>query len=127
MTTGPAEGPELAGQVRSLEFHGHEWLAYAEAGIALVDAHEVAPERIAVQAEPQQPGLGDRVRAMLGRSVADPDPGPEHTGHHRRTDLIFRIMGGPRPARGDQVRLAVDLDRLLVFDPGGRRVDPVRR
>ncbi|MBO2446454.1 ABC transporter ATP-binding protein [Actinomadura barringtoniae] len=125
--TGPAHGPELTGQVRTLEFHGHEWLAYAEAGIALVDAHDVAPERAAVPAAAHQLGLGDRMRAMLGRPVNDPDPGPEHTGHHRRTDLIFRITTGDRPARGDQVRLSVDLDRLLVFSPDGRRVDPVRR
>jgi hypothetical protein len=33
----------------------------------------------------------------------------------------------PGPNRGDIVHLAVDLDRILIFDRDGHRVDPVAR
>ncbi|MEU5881497.1 ATP-binding cassette domain-containing protein [Spirillospora sp. NPDC047279] len=121
--SGPATGQELTGQVRTLEFHGHEWLAYAEAGIPSVDATEftqrVAPQHV-------EPAVS-RVKALFRRPAPQPEPELEHTGHHRRTDLIFRIISGPRPQRGEEVRLAVALDRLLVFDARGRRIGPVSR
>ncbi|GAA2576527.1 ATP-binding cassette domain-containing protein [Actinomadura fulvescens] len=116
-------GQQLVGQVRALEFHGHEWLAYAEAGIPSVDPAEFTQRPV----QPPPPVQPSRIRAFFGRPAPEPEPEPERTGHHRRTDLIFRITTGPRPDRGDDVRLAVDLDRLLVFDSAGRRVDPVAR
>ncbi|SNR71712.1 ABC transporter ATP-binding protein [Actinomadura mexicana] len=119
-------GTVLSGQVRALEFHGHEWLAYAEAGIPTVDATEVGrPERPRVPAA-ERPGLRDRVRALFGRP-AEEAPIEEHAGHHRRSDLVFRIAPGGRPDRGDRVALAVDLDRVLFFGADGRRITPVHR
>ncbi|TYB43536.1 ABC transporter ATP-binding protein [Actinomadura chibensis] len=126
--TPAAPGTVLSGQVRALEFHGHEWLAYAEAGIATVDATEIGRPPRPAPAAPERPGLRDRVRELLGR----PNQGgeaveEEHAGHHRRSDLVFRIAPGDRPNRGDHVALTVDLDRVLFFGADGRRVNPVLR
>ncbi|QFG25707.1 ABC transporter ATP-binding protein [Actinomadura sp. WMMB 499] len=121
-------GTVLSGRVRSLEFHGHEWLAYAGAGIPVVDANEVGRPARAGYAEPARPGVRDRVRALLGRPAAvGGPPQEEHAGHHRRSDLIFRIGPGMRPNPGDHVALTVSFDRMLIFDSDGRRVTPVRR
>ncbi|MFG2086777.1 MULTISPECIES: ABC transporter ATP-binding protein [unclassified Spirillospora] len=118
-------GTVLSGQVRALEFHGHEWLAYAEAGIPCIDATEVGrPPR--PETRPGQPGLRDRLRDMLGRPAPE-EPVEEHAGHHRRSDLVFRIAPGNRPNRGDHVALRVDLDRVLFFGADGHRVTPVNR
>ncbi|WP_131738683.1 ABC transporter ATP-binding protein [Actinomadura roseirufa] len=128
-----AAGAVLTGQVRALEFHGHEWLAYAEAGIPTADVNEVGRVVPPEPPAPERAGLGARLGALvttaLGRSAGadEPVPAEHHAGHHRRSDLIFRIGSGDRPDRGDRVALTVDLDRLLLFDTAGRRVTPVRR
>ncbi|WP_141577299.1 ABC transporter ATP-binding protein [Actinomadura sp. WMMA1423] len=122
-----AAGTVLSGQVRALEFHGHEWLAYAEAGIPTVDASEVGrPERPRAAAA-ERPRLGERVRALFGRPAEQEEPHEEHAGHHRRSDLVFRIGPGGRPDRGERVALAVDLERILFFGAHGRRITPVQR
>ncbi|MEV5827066.1 ATP-binding cassette domain-containing protein [Spirillospora sp. NPDC052242] len=121
-------GTVLSGQVRSLEFHGHEWLAYAGAGIPVVDANQVGRPVRAGYTEPERPGIRDRVRTMLGRPAADAaPPEEEHAGHHRRSDLVFRIGPGQRPNPGDHVALTVAFDRMLIFDAAGKRVTPVQR
>ncbi|TDD66256.1 ABC transporter ATP-binding protein [Actinomadura rubrisoli] len=123
-----APGTVLSGQVRALEFHGHEWLAYAEVGIPTVDANEVGGIKKPDEPEPEQIGLVGRLRALLGRSAVVDEPAPEgHAGHHRRSDLVFRIASGNRPNRGDHVALCVDLERVLLFGADGRRVTPVQR
>ncbi|TDE24045.1 ABC transporter ATP-binding protein [Actinomadura sp. 6K520] len=119
-------GTVLSGQVRELEFHGHEWLAYAEAGIPTVDATEVGRPPPPERRETWRPGLRDRLRDMLGRP-SPAEPAEEHAGHHRRTDLVFRIPPGSRPNRGEHYALRVDLNRVLFFDADGRRVTPVQR
>ncbi|MEU8796806.1 ABC transporter ATP-binding protein [Spirillospora sp. NPDC048819] len=119
-------GTVLSGQVRALEFHGHEWLAYAEAGIPTIDATEVGRPPQPETVEPERPGLGDRLRSMLGRPVHE-EPVEEHAGHHRRSDLVFRIAPGNRPNRGDHVALRIDLSRVLFFGADGHRVTPVHR
>ncbi|GAA2458737.1 trehalose ABC transporter ATP-binding protein SugC [Actinomadura vinacea] len=128
-----AEGRTLAGRVRVLEFHGHDWLAYAEAGIPTVDAAAVgAPQPTAgrpgtANGAAPPAGLGARVRALLRRdTVPEPIVEEEHSGHHRRSDLVFSA-GTDRPERGGEVRLDVDLDRMLIFGPDGRRITAVRR
>jgi multiple sugar transport system ATP-binding protein len=120
-------GTVLSGQVHSLEFHGHEWLAYAQAGIPTVDANEFGRPRPAPAQAPQQPGLLDRVRELLGRPPEPVDDGEEHSGHHRRSHLIFRANPGQRPDRGDHIALTVNLDRMLLFGADGRRVTPIQR
>ena len=122
-----AAGTVLSGQVRALEFHGHEWLAYSEAGIPTIDATEVGRPQQPVPQQPERPGLRERMRAMLGMPVRDEQPVEEHSGHHRRSDLVFRIAPGDRPNRGDRVALTVDLERVLFFGADGRRVNPVHR
>ncbi|MGP4027801.1 ABC transporter ATP-binding protein [Actinomadura sp. 3N407] len=119
-------GTVLSGQVRALEFHGHEWLAYAEAGIPTIDATEVGRPRPPQTVEPERPGLRDRLRSMLGRPTYE-EPVEEHAGHHRRSDLVFRISPGNRPDRGDHVALRVDLSRVLFFGEDGHRATPVHR
>ncbi|MGH3240687.1 MAG: ABC transporter ATP-binding protein [Spirillospora sp.] len=126
----PAQpGTVLSGQVRALEFHGHEWLAYAESGIATVDVSEVGRPARPAAYEPERPGLRDRLRTLLGRPPEQvEEPVEEHAGHHRRrADLIFRIAAGHRPNRGDHIALTVDLDRILFFGADGRRATPVHR
>jgi multiple sugar transport system ATP-binding protein len=121
------QGTVLSGQIHSLEFHGHEWLAYAQAGIPTVDANEFGrPVPAAAPAAPQ-PGLRDRLRGMLGRPSVEAGQAEEHAGHHRRSDLIFRANPGQRPNRGDHVALTVNLDRMLLFGADGRRITPVHR
>ncbi|WP_067461835.1 ABC transporter ATP-binding protein [Actinomadura macra] len=124
-----APGTVMSGQVRALEFHGHEWLAYAEAGMPTVDANEIGAIRTPAPHETPEPtGLLDRLRTRLGRpAFAHDPPQEEHAGHHRRSDLVFRIAHGDRPNRGDHVALAVDLERILLFGADGRRVTPVQR
>ncbi|MEU5992666.1 ATP-binding cassette domain-containing protein [Spirillospora sp. NPDC047418] len=120
-------GSVLSGQVRALEFHGHEWLAYAEAGIPTVDAAEVGRPPQAPSATAERPGWRDRMREMIGRPPPDEPAPEEHSGHHRRSDLVFRIAPGDRPNRGDHVALTVDLGRVLFFGDDGRRITPVQR
>jgi multiple sugar transport system ATP-binding protein len=117
-------GRTLTGRVRVMEFHGHDWLAYAEAGIPTVDPNAIGRPRPA-SAGPR-PAAGGRLRGLLRRTER-PGPVPEeHAGHHRRSDLIFR-SGTERPARGDDIRLDVDLDRILLFAADGGRITSVRR
>ncbi|KAB2386407.1 ABC transporter ATP-binding protein [Actinomadura montaniterrae] len=120
-------GTVLSGQVHALEFHGHEWLAYAQAGIPTVDASEFGRPVPAAVPEVRRPGLRDRLREMLGRPSGEPGRAEEHEGHHRRSDLIFRANPGQRPNRGDHVALTVNLDRMLLFGADGRRITPVQR
>ncbi|MFI0368232.1 ABC transporter ATP-binding protein [Actinomadura sp. 1N219] len=124
-----APGSVLSGQVRALEFHGHEWLAYAETGITTVDANEVGRPAAPAAYEPESPGLLDRVRTMLGRPSQTEEPVEEHApGHHRRrADMVFRIAPGDRPNRGDRVALTVDFERVLFFGADGKRVTPIHR
>ncbi|MFF5263326.1 ABC transporter ATP-binding protein [Actinomadura viridis] len=125
--TGGAEERTLTGRVRVLEFHGQDWLAYAEAGIPTVDAGAVGTRPRARPPRPASGGLAGRLREMLGRPAGAPEPPrEEHSGHHRRSDLVFRA-GARRPERGQEVRLEVDLDRMLIFGMDGRRITAVRR
>ncbi|MFA1539219.1 ABC transporter ATP-binding protein [Actinomadura monticuli] len=119
-------GTVLSGQVRALEFHGHEWLAYAGAGIPTIDATEVGRPP-APPHEAERSGWRDRMREMLGRPSREEDVAEEHAGHHRRSDLVFRIAPGDRPNRGDHVALTVDFGRVLFFGADGRRITPVQR
>ncbi|QXJ25108.1 ABC transporter ATP-binding protein [Actinomadura graeca] len=124
-----APGTTLSGQVRALEFHGHEWLAYAEAGMPTVDANDIGATRPPDPPAHSEPaGLMARLRTRLHRpSFTDETPQEKHAGHHRRSDLLFRIASGDRPNHGDHVALTVDLERILLFAADGRRVTPVQR
>ncbi|MCW2883797.1 MAG: Multiple sugar transport system ATP-binding protein [Streptosporangiaceae bacterium] len=123
LSTADDPGPLLSGRLRALEFHGHEWLAHAEAGIPSVDAESAG-------APPRPPGPPPRrTTTWWGRQRPPETPAPsgQAHGHHRRSDLVFRAGSGRGLNRGETVHLAVDLDRILIFDQDGRRVDPVHR
>lgn len=99
-------------------------------------AGRAAGRRDATAAEPPPPPTtGERIRTSLGRLFGTADPAePErpiprspHAGHHRRSDLVFRVPSGRGLSSGHTVHLAVDLDRVLVFAAGGRRIGPVQR
>jgi multiple sugar transport system ATP-binding protein len=141
VATPPAPTPRTAGdaflsvRLREFEFHGHEWLAYAEAGIPAIDPSEF--ETPARAAAPKRPSAAERLwdRLRGRRGGAPPENGdPRHDhghqgghGHHRRADLLFRVSSCRGLAPGQEIRLAVDLDRILVFGQDGRRLDPVQR
>jgi multiple sugar transport system ATP-binding protein len=132
---GPSASSVLSVRLREFEFHGHEWLAYAEAGIPAIDSSEFDPPARA--AAPERPSAAERVWERLRGRRGDAAPangGARHEaahaaghGHHRRADLLFRVSSCGGLAPGQQLRLAVDLDRIFVFGQTGRRLDPVRR
>src|SRR5690606_2579110 len=119
----------LSGTVRSLEYHGHEWLARVDADVTVVDAAALgAPARPRPLVPPRPAGPVERALSLLrGRRRAPlPEP-PAHVGAHRRSDVLVRLHTRDGCDQGSPVHLAVDLDRVLVFDGHGRRVDPVTR
>ncbi|WP_433184160.1 ABC transporter ATP-binding protein [Actinoallomurus sp. CA-150999] len=130
----PAADGLLAGRVRALEFHGSEWLAYAEAGLPHVDA-EAPYENEAPSPAPARQANGHGDGGMLRRIlrtaglVTEEAPAERisHGGTHRRSDVVFRLESRSGVTAGDTVRLAVDTDRVLFFGDDGRRIDPVRR
>jgi multiple sugar transport system ATP-binding protein len=137
----PGRAQVLSGRLRNLEFHGHEWMAYAEAGIPAVDPDEVTEPRFAPAAPSRPATTATRVKASLGRlfgaagghhsidAVSPPGvtAATGRSGHHRRSDLVFRAGTSRGLSLGSAVHLAVDLDRILIFGGNGRRVDSVRR
>lgn len=131
----PGAGPTLSGRLRALEFHGHEWMAYAEAGIPAVDPEEVTAPQQATAKVPT-PTSGGRLKSSFGRLFGTPESvvaedaaksSAGRSGHHRRSDLVFRIGSSRGLTTGSVVHLTVDLDRVLVFDANGARIDRVRR
>jgi multiple sugar transport system ATP-binding protein len=139
----PRSGPMLSGRLRNLEFHGHEWLAYAEAGIPAVDPEDVSEPRFAPAGPTRPPTTATRVRTSLSRLFGSADDhhttaaaympgsaavtGSGRGGSHRRSDLVFRVGSSRGLAPGDNVHLAVDVDRILIFGGDGGRVDTVHR
>ncbi|MCO5996364.1 ABC transporter ATP-binding protein [Actinoallomurus rhizosphaericola] len=128
----PAPDGLITGRVRALEFHGSEWLAYAEAGLPHVDAEAPYGNDPAWIGPEQEHGAGRgllrRLLRTAGLFAEEPTPQPvQHDGHHRRSDVVFRLESRSGVSAGDVVRLAVDTDRMLLFGEDGRRVDPVRR
>ncbi|GII77255.1 sugar ABC transporter ATP-binding protein [Sphaerisporangium rufum] len=138
-----ADAPHFAGRVRTLEYHGHEWLAYLEVGIPAVSAPEPAP-RANLNGHANghangngHGGVGGRMRAMMrrfmpGATEEEPLPveeaaAPGISGHHRRSDLVVRLGSRPVWRAGDHGRVGVDLSRIMLFTMEGNRIDPPRR
>jgi multiple sugar transport system ATP-binding protein len=132
---GPGASSVLSVRLREFEFHGHEWLAYAEAGIPAIDPSEFDPPARA--AAPERPSAAERFWERLrgrpdgaAQGNGDGRHEPAHAaghGHHRRADLLFRVSSCRGLTPGQELRLAVDLDRIFVFGQNGRRLDPVQR
>ncbi|WP_061288782.1 ABC transporter ATP-binding protein [Herbidospora cretacea] len=128
------EGPVFMGRVRTLEYHGHEWLAYVEAGIPSVHVPEPPDPRFALA---NGANGHSRARSMMRRlfnsdieadeTPSGPQPGPNGLGSHRRADLIVRLGARPSWRAGEHARVAVDVSRLMLFTHTGARIDPPRR
>ncbi|MEV5410435.1 ATP-binding cassette domain-containing protein [Thermopolyspora sp. NPDC052614] len=126
---GVDQGPCLAGRVRTLEYHGHEWLAYLEAGLPAVPVPEPPDRR---RHGDGAANGGSRAKALVRRLLSgtheEPDPPPVNaSGSHRRADLIVRLGSRPVWRAGEHARVSVDLAKMLLFTPDGARIDPPRR
>ncbi|GII27881.1 ABC transporter ATP-binding protein [Planotetraspora mira] len=125
------EGPSFFGRVRTLEYHGHEWLAYLEAGIPAVGVPEPPDPRHANGGGQ----TGGRSRSVMRRLLSngqqeeqeDAPATPAGSGTHRRADLIVRLGSRPVWRAGEHGRVAVDVSRLMLFTQSGARIDPPRR
>ncbi len=122
------EGPSFFGRVRTLEYHGHEWLAYVECGMPPVPVPEPPDRRVHVNGlSRERVGLGGLVRRLFSQreeeereQEQEQHPG---SGGHRRADLIVRLGNRPAWRAGDAAKVAVDHTRLMVFTPDGTRID----
>ncbi|NEA30547.1 ABC transporter ATP-binding protein [Streptomyces sp. SID13031] len=143
-------GPgQLAGKLRTLEFHGNQWIAFVECGVEMLN-----PDLVGVIALPRTPkrlafadggprtrhaaphlsrltsrlaGLRSKARTRLGRLDLSTEPEPTATATHRRADLVLEINPAAGLQTGSRVHLAVDTSRLHIFDESGHRVDRVTR
>jgi multiple sugar transport system ATP-binding protein len=123
-----ADGP-IAGRVRALEFHGHEWLAHVEASnIGLVDTDAFRDDPAVDVVAEDGPGLLRRLLRSTGILADEPPAAPAaHGGTHRRSDVVFRLESRAGITVGQDVRLDLDADRMLLFGEDGRRIDPMNR
>ena len=118
----------ISGRVRTLEFHGHEWLAHVEAGVVLVDTETFRDATPPHEEQAARRGLFRRMLGATGVIAPEPPAHPvSHGGTHRRSDLVFRLENRAGIATGDTVSLSVATDRMLLFGEDGRRIDKVRR
>jgi multiple sugar transport system ATP-binding protein len=115
-------GPALSGTVRLVEHLGHEALVHVDTG-ALPTSTERSrlelpgPQATALMREVHRPAAA---RTEYGFYPAyDPElPGePPPVG-----EVVARVPAGALPRRDETLRLAVDLDRLLLFDRAGDRI-----
>jgi multiple sugar transport system ATP-binding protein len=98
----PAE-PVLRGRISVLEYYGHEWLVRVDAGLRPVDLD-------LLRTQPGPPAL----------------PSGGRRGGHRGSSLLLRLEAPRGWAAGQDVAVAVDLPRILLFDASGRRIGPPR-
>ncbi|SDR14720.1 ABC transporter ATP-binding protein [Thermostaphylospora chromogena] len=123
------EGPSFYGRVRTLEYHGHEWMAYLEAGLPAVPVPQPPDPRHAAANGHAGKGAWKFMRRLFPGRTAEPPP-EQHSdsqGLHRRADLIVRLGSQPVWRVGENAKVGVDLSRLLLFTMDGSRVDPPRR
>ncbi|MFV2021237.1 ABC transporter ATP-binding protein [Micromonospora sp. LOL_023] len=146
---GPAAGPAagtLRGTVRTVENLGHEALvrldtgampaAPAESQLDLPDPDRHLAELLAenlptrrhlrdtiARIVPQQrrPDPPATARTRYGfYPVYEPDPQEPDPG--TEADLVVRVPAQALPLPGESMTIAVDLDRLLLFDRAGARI-----
>ena len=132
--------------MRALEFHGHQWVAFVDAGIELLNPDLIGLPRhrrtnANTAARPTSHSAGSRVhrtaghlsalavrtRSLIGRPTTPAPPEPLASATHRRSDLVFEIDNAGGLSAGDTVHLAVDVSRIHLFDQHGRRVDRIKR
>jgi multiple sugar transport system ATP-binding protein len=146
MAGGPAPGPVLRGSVRAVEQLGHEALVHldtgtlpppvAESRLEYPDTGQRLADLIA-----EDPPTGHPFRDTLARMIPQQRGGqlpsrtarttygfypvyePELPGDPRvGGDLVVRVPAPGLPRIGESLTLAVDLDRLLLFDRAGDRI-----
>jgi multiple sugar transport system ATP-binding protein len=140
--TGDVGGASLRGRVRHVENHGHEGIVYLDAGGLPTSPAQTMlstpdPAHLAgLLADPPAPAPR---RGPIGRLLPrhDDPPATARTEYGfypaydpaaapvdpTDGDLVVRVPaadGLPRP--GDDLTVAVDLDRLLLFDSAGDRI-----
>jgi multiple sugar transport system ATP-binding protein len=100
-------GPVIRGRISVLEYYGHEWLVRVDAGLRPVDL-----DLLRTEPGPPAPPAGGRRGSRRGG--------------HRGSSLLLRLNAPRDWAAGQDVALAVDLPRVLLFDASGRRIGPPR-
>ncbi|NRQ37056.1 ATP-binding cassette domain-containing protein [Nonomuraea sp. NN258] len=127
------EGPSFYGRVRTLEYHGHEWLAYLECGVPAVPVPEPPDPRLN-RTNGEHAGEGKLTALMRRLFSSQEEPQDQEqvgqntgSGIHRRSDLIVRLGNRPVWRAGDAAKVGVDLARLMIFTLDGARIDPPRR
>ena len=137
---------QWSGSLRALEFHGHQWIAFIQGGIEMINPDLVGPaptpgtpptshngsrtRHAASHASARSTrlaGLGTMAKAVLRRPTS-PQPTEQATEPaHRRADLVIEVGAASGLRAGDKVHLTLDSSRLHIFDKEGRRIDPVPR
>ncbi|WP_019870598.1 ABC transporter ATP-binding protein [Salinispora oceanensis] len=130
-------GPVLHGQLRHLEHHGHESLAFLDIGATAVVVDEATvPADGGVVGQRGLRQFGRVMRRITGRfGTADEeqqagtsrtpasvlsDPGR----HHRRpAELAVRLAPYPAVSPGQKLAIQVRMDALHFFDEHGDRID----
>jgi multiple sugar transport system ATP-binding protein len=133
-----AGGDRLVGQIRFLEHHGHETLAFVDVGataIVLDDLGGTAPVTGPPGAS-RLNGFGKLLSKLTRNRSTDPgngqvansdaptsvlfDPGR----HHRRpAELAVRLAPYPQISPGQSLSVTVRMDALHFFDARGARID----
>ncbi|WP_329104103.1 ABC transporter ATP-binding protein [Micromonospora sp. NBC_01699] len=138
-------GAVLRGTVRSVEHLGHEALVHVDIGgvpTSVAESRLEHPDTGTHLADvlAEEPPSGHPFRHTLGRLIphqrtSEPpatarteygfypvyDPGPDG-GQPPPGDLVVRVPAPVPPRPGAPMMLAVDLDRLLLFDRAGDRI-----
>jgi multiple sugar transport system ATP-binding protein len=117
-------GPRLRGKVTRLEYGGREWLASIDAGLRLADVDETR----ARPRPPGPPGTGTakgRPWRNAGRARGGGSETGSHRGGHRSASLLARLDAPHGWKTGHEVSVAVDVQRIHLFDARGRRIDAV--
>jgi multiple sugar transport system ATP-binding protein len=130
------DGPLLRARVGALEFCGHEWLARLDADLGPVDLDLVRTRQrqaVTLAAAPVDGveiiGLPERAvehGAHAGRAESHGPSADQHQGEHRSATLLLRLDSPGAWSEGRQVNVAVDLQRLQIFDALGRRIDAIQ-
>ncbi|MBF9134900.1 ABC transporter ATP-binding protein [Plantactinospora sp. S1510] len=138
-------GPVLRGVVRLVENLGHEALVHVTTGTLPTSAAQSRLEHPAtghhlseLLAEDLPAGhpVRDRLARMIPHSRPEQPPATARTeyGFYPVYDpelgdepptagqLVVRVPAGVLPRAGESIALAVDLDRLLLFDGAGNRI-----
>ena len=127
-------GDVLQGQIRYLEHHGHESLAFLDIGATAIMVDEMGGS---VETADGQRGLrrfGQVMQRLAGRAeapVSAPAGGGNRTSvlndpgrHHRRpAELAVRLAPYPAVSAGHPLAVQVRMDALHFFDERGDRID----